>query len=113
MPLPAFRPVPFSSFHIRIEPAPARPHPAGLRNDTITPNGKFMDCRYLHHFTSGTWKVTSCAARHQLYLPSLAELEARCQNGGHEHCPLFHTPFAREIEPTLISCRSYPFQEIR
>ena len=72
-----------------------------------------MTCRYLHHFTSGAWKVTSCAARHQLYLPSLAELESYCQNGDHDSCPLFRTPFAREEEPTFIACRAYPFQEVR
>jgi hypothetical protein len=78
------------------------------------PNGaSSMDCRYLHHFTSGCWKVTSCAARHQLYLPSLAELESYCRTGGHKDCPLFRTPFAREEPPMSLACWPYPFQEVR
>jgi hypothetical protein len=49
-----------------------------------------MVCTYLSIYSSSefSWKVASCSAREENYIPSIADLEKLCQHN-HTRCPFF------------------------
>ena len=70
-----------------------------------------MPCKYLHTYQAdGRWTVTTCEARHRLYVPSVSDLHNFCQGGNYRTCPLYRAPFAKEGTATVVPCPDYPFQ---